>query len=270
MRFLDDQVALLVFARQRVGRVGQVEADVIVAVVLEAVDIDVGVAFDAGQLSGFQTGDVDFAAEQLGEAGSRVRHDPVDHAVHVRCTFPVALVAGQDRVVVARPALKDKGAGTHLGGFVVGIGHDIAEIGGKKVAGQPSQPQIAEPVTLDLFEGNLQGERVEHLDAFDLLDGAFAWGLDQVAGDGIVGEFEVGGIHWVAVAPGHAVAQKKGPDQAVLGDFPAFGHAALRHKLAREGIPADQTRHQHAVDGAAGRIGGEDRVEDGGVGTAGA
>ena len=190
-----------------------------------------------------------------------VRHDAVDHAVHLRRAFPVFLVAYQDGVVVPRPALEDEGSGAHGRGFVQLAVHDVAEVGLVEMARQPGQSEVAQAVALDVlnFTAMVSGS-ITSMDSI-CSTCRLARRLHKVAGDGVVGELEVGGVHRVPVAPDHAGTQLEGPGETVLRDRPALRHGAIRYKLARGRVLADEAGEEHGSHRGAAGVRAEDGVE---------
>ena len=134
-----DRVAIFVLARLRIIRVGEIQAEEVVAVIVGAKDGDVWVVFHTGELGGFEASDIDLAAEQLRQPRAGVRHNAGDQTVHIGCAFPIGLVARHDHIIVARPTLEDKGAGAGGRRFVERAGHDVAEVSRVQMAGQPAR-----------------------------------------------------------------------------------------------------------------------------------
>ena len=267
MGILLDEVAVLILARQRVGGIGLVQADVAVAVVLELEDVQIRIESDPGQLGRLQAHDINLAVLQGGQAGASLRDDTDDLAVHVGRALPKAVVALHGDEVVPLPLLEAKGLGRRGGRRVERTVHDVGEVLGIQVAGQPAQTQIKQAVALEVGERHLNSQVVDDLNIFDARHVGLARRLHQFTGNRIVGELEVVGIHGLAVAPGDARAQVERPDQGVLGNGPAFGHLGGLDGTGL-GVGAQKAREiRHHVE--TGRVGGQDRVQDGAVGTAG-
>ena len=237
MRVLLNQIALLILTGLRVLWIGQVQADVAVAVVLERVQVQTGIKLHGRQLLRLHTDQVQFTGLQLGQPRARVRNDLVDPPVHVGRALPVGVVAQHRRVVVPCPLIEHKRARADGRRLVQRRVHHITEILGIEMARQPAQAEVIQRVTLDLAIGNADRKRIQHLDAFNIVQIRLARRLDQVAGDGVIGELEVVCRHLLAIRPHHTVLQMESPDQPIFGHIPALRHLRGHNRPAERVLP---------------------------------
>ena len=132
------------------------------------------------------------------------------------------------------------------------------------MARQPAETEIVEGIAFYFGVGDLDGQRVDDFNAFDVVEVGLAGGLDELAGDGVIGEFEVVGCDLLAVGPHYAVLQIECPHEAILGYIPARGHLCGDDGAA-EGVLSEQAGEEPAEDVKAGAVRGQDWVEDRGV-----
>ena len=92
------------------------------------------------------------------------------------------------------------------------------------MAWQPAQTEIVEGITFYFGVGDLNRQWVQDFNAFDVIEVRLARGLDEIAGDGVIGELEIVGCDLLTIGPHDAVLQMEGPHQTILGNLPTLGH----------------------------------------------
>ena len=166
--------------------------------------------------------------------------------------------------------MEGKGTSANWGRFVKIIFHDVAEVFRIEVTRQQAQAQIAQRITLNFIESDNDRQGIGRLDAGDLLNNALAWGLDCIVGNRIIGEFEIGRIHRIAITPDNIVTQAEGPGQAICRGFPTFGERTIRHQGTSDGILTNQPRKYHAIDRATCGFAAQNWIKNRGIAGRGA
>ena len=132
------------------------------------------------------------------------------------------------------------------------------------MAWQPAQTEIIEGIAFYFGVGDLDGQWVEDFNTFDVIEVGLAGGLDEIAGDGVIGELEIVGCDLLTIGPHDAILQIEGPHQTILGNLPARGHLCGDDGAA-ERVLSEQAGEEPAEDVKAGAVRGQDWVQYSGV-----
>ena len=274
---LVDGIAVFIHGVLRVGRVGQIEGQVVPGITRVGVDLNPALVLGGVNLGATRFlragNDAEFTGEEALDHDRQVRNvEQYEGIVVDVAQFGVSVVRiGQQGNRFGRAYLAEGvGTGTDvevLVEFLVRHGGQVfrRDVGGVGLKRADTEDGVA----IDLVEGYGDGEVVDLLDVRNLVGDETQMGWHGPTLDEVPDEHDVVGVNLLAVRPVEVIPQAEGVGQAVVGKLPAgcqgIGARAV-DDTGRGGVDAKEVREDKRLNVGCDCLVGEQRVEGGRVG----